>query len=110
MAKTNNDLVNQIAEEYLHGSSITEICKRHNIKNRKIVYNALDSLKIARRRHPTNWSDKLNDMTDYMSINTDKANDAKIVCTVCEKELTEDDILFITFNHECPYCHKSISV
>lgn len=56
---SNPELVRIIGDEYLEGSSVTEILNHHpELENKRYrVYDSLDYLGIARRRRPGNYDD-----------------------------------------------------
>lgn len=60
----NPDLVRIIGEEYTYGNSITDIVNTHPElnNNRQRVYDSLDYLGIARRRHVSDWDKSLTDL------------------------------------------------
>lgn len=64
--RENPDLVRIVADEFLEGSSVTEILSHHpELEDKRYrVYDILDSLGIARRR----WH------TDYDKVFTDMVN------------------------------------
>lgn len=60
----NPELVRIIGEEYTYGNSITDIVNTHPElnNNRQRVYDSLDYLGIARRRHVSDWDKSLTDL------------------------------------------------
>lgn len=60
----NPELVRIIGEEYTYGNSITDIVNSHPElnNNRQRVYDSLDYLGIARRRHVSDWDKSLTDL------------------------------------------------
>lgn len=60
----NPDLVRVIGEEYTYGNSITDIINTHPElnNNRQRVYDSLDYLGIARRRHVSDWDKSLTNL------------------------------------------------
>ena len=60
----NPELVRIIGEEYTYGNSITDIVSTHPElnNNRQRVYDSLDYLGIARRRHVSDWDKSLTDL------------------------------------------------